>query len=362
MTPDQRRLARSRLWLGITNVGFWVLTAIVGLYWLGNGETISPGTGTVALVLAGAAIVVQAGFDFVGGWILVPGTRPNPIGFLQIWAPAVLGHTLVLVMVGIVSAMSLRITGGFGLGILLATGGLSLGRRHLLRIIGGVGTRELTQNSETIFVAAVDDPSFTGAIVGLGHTAKSLFPERWMDVLPESDLRVEWIRRRWQSANGLPGRAFMVILLWNLLGAFAGTRLFHLNHRTPTLALLGHACWMTLWTFASLLVLPIFSRKSVFAADRAVADLGHDPRGWIVLFPHLVGEDGSGNGVVQAIFYPVPSAARRLHQLELPYTDFVPGNLARSNLYYSWSSLTLLGRAVHCNVGRPALWVFPPSA
>ena len=41
---------------------------------------------------------------------------------------------------------------------------------------------------------------------------------------------------------------------------------------------------------------------------------------------------------------------------------FVAGNLARSNLYYSWASFTLLGRAVHCNVGRPSLWVFPPSA
>ena len=41
---------------------------------------------------------------------------------------------------------------------------------------------------------------------------------------------------------------------------------------------------------------------------------------------------------------------------------FVPGSLARSNLYYSWATLTLLGRAVHCNVRRPALWVFPPLA
>ena len=66
---------------------------------------------------------------------------------------------------------------------------------------------------------------------------------------------------------------------------------------------------------------------------------------------------------MQAVFYPVPSAARRLLRLEGPRpTGFVPGSLARSNLYYSWAACTLLGRAVHCNVGRPALWVFPPSA
>jgi hypothetical protein len=361
MTPEQCRLARSRLRLGITNVGFWVLTAIVGLRWLANRETIGPDFFTIALLFA-MAIAVQAAFDFVGGVILVPYPRPTPMGFVRIWLPAFFGHTLVLAVVGILSAMSLRITGGFGLGILFATGGLSIGRRHLLRIIGGVETKERTQNSEAIFVATVDDPAFTGGIVGLGRAARSLLPNRWIDALPESDLRVELIRRRWQIANGLPGRAFVGILLWNLLGAFIGTQLFHFNLRTPTPALLGHACWMTLWTFVSLLVLPVLSRKSVFAADRAVADLGHDPRGWIALFPHLVGEDGSRNAAVQSIFYPVPSAAMRLNQLGHPAADFGPGNLARSNLYYSWATLTLLGRAVHCNLGRPALWVFPPSA
>ena len=35
---------------------------------------------------------------------------------------------------------------------------------------------------------------------------------------------------------------------------------------------------------------------------------------------------------------------------EKPAPRFVPGSLTRSNLYYSWATLTLLGRAVHCNV------------
>ena len=109
-------------------------------------------------------------------------------------------------------------------------------------------------------------------------------------------------------------------------------------------------------------MLPALSRKAVFAADRAAADSGHDPRAWITRFPDLVGEDGSPNAAVQTIFYPVPSTEMRLRQLDHPSTGFAPGNLARSNLYYSWATFTLLGRAVHCNAGRPALWVFPPSA
>ena len=60
-------------------------------------------------------------------------------------------------------------------------------------------------------------------------------------------------------------------------------------------------------------------------------------------------------GAVETIFYPMPSAARRLRQIEKPLTGFIPASLSRSNLYYSWATLTLLGRAVHCNVGRPVL-------
>ena len=88
----------------------------------------------------------------------------------------------------------------------------------------------------------------------------------------------------------------------------------------------------------------------------------HDPRAWIINFSHLTGEDGSANARVQNVFYPIPSAARRLRQLAEPAGGCLVGNLARNNLFYSLATLTLLGRAVHCNIDRPELWVFPPSA
>ena len=354
------QLARPRLWLGITNVGFWVLAACAGLYWLVICRADAPGT---ALLFSNGigAIATQAVFDLIGGVMLIPRPRPSVMTFLRGWSRGVLGHTLVLIGVGIVSAISLRLTGGFSAGIVLATAALALGRRHLLRAIGGVATTELAHDGEKLLTGAVNDLAFTGGIVGLGRRAKSLLPTRWLNTLPKPELAAESSRRRWQIANALPARAFMLILLWNLLGTFTGTRALHLAHRTPAVALLGHACWMTLWAFASLLVLPALSRKAVFAADRAAADSGHDPHAWITRFPALVGEDGSRNAAVQTIFYPVPSVEMRLRQLDHPSTGFVPGNLARSNLYYSWATFTLLGRAVHCNVGRPALWVFPPA-
>ena len=361
MTPEQLNLARRRLWLGITNVGFWVLLSAVGLYWLRCYDASGFNLRRLGFTFA-AAVAVQSVFDFIGGSWLMPEPRSSMMTFLRCWSRGVLGHTLALAGVGFLSYVSFQLTGGFGPAILLATAGLALGRRHLLRAVAGVSIKESPHDGGKLLVANTTDSAFTGGIVGFGRRAKSLVPGRWLANLPKEELAVESGRRQWQMESSLTGRAFILVLCWNLLGAYVGSLAFKLAERAPAEALLGHACWMTLWAFVGLLMLPALSRPAVFAADRATADSGCDPRRWIERFPSLVGEDGSSNSTVQTIFYPIPSAEFRLRQLDQPPSGFVPGNLARSNLYYSWATLTLLGRAVHCNVVRPALWVFPPSA
>ena len=361
MSPQQITLARRRLWIGISNVGFWVLAAGSGLYWLTTAgkTTLDPR----ALVTIGlVAVALQAVFDFIGGVAVIPEPRPTVSEFLRRWFRGVLGHTLVLGSVGLLSYASFAFTGGYSLAILLATAGLALARQQLLRAIGGVTTKAITHRGETILTAIATDPAFTGGLVGMGRRARSLLPAHWLETLPAAEVTAETSRRRCQLENGWPRRAFVLLLGWNLLGAYAGSLVFQWADRTAVEALLGHACWMTLWAFGGLLLLPALSRAAVFAADRAAADSGHDPRDWIKRFPNLVSEDGNPDPRIQTIFYPVPSAALRLLQLGKAPPGFVPGNLARNNLYYSWATLTLLGRAVHCNVGRPELWVFPPSA
>ncbi len=361
MTLDQMKLARSRLRLGIANVGFWVLAACGGLYWVARlgGNLIDSG---LCVLIGVAAIMAQVVFDFIGGLWLMPSPRPTATVFLLRWFPGALGHTLVLAGVGLLSYASFIFSSGFALAVLVASVALALGRSHLLRMIGGASMSKNTHGGQTGISAAVDDPAFTGGIVGFGCRAMSVLPTRWRESLPKSELAVESRRREWQIANGLPGRTFVVVLSWNLLGAWVGTSVLELAKRAPAEALIGHACWMTLWAFASLLVLPVLSRKAVFAADRAAADSGLEARAWITRFPTLTGEDGNASSAIQTIFYPIPSTAMRLRALDHAPAGFVPGNLARSNLYYSWATLTVLGRAVHCNVGCPALWVFPPSA
>lgn len=360
MTPEQSVLARRRLWLGITNVGFWVLASAAGLGWLAVDRD---AWARLRFPYVAAGILgVQAVFDVVGGRVLMPAPRPSLPGYLRVWVRGVMVHSLVLAGVGAMGWASLRWTGGFCAGVAVSSVVLALGRRFLHGAVSGAPARkQVLEDGRTVLVSAVDDPGFTGGIVGFGRRALSLLPEGWNRRVPRTELVVELFRRRWQAERGLPGRAFLLLLGWNLLGAWVGSLAFHLGVLPAGPALLGLACWMTLWTFVSLLVLPVLGRGTVLAADRAAADARLDPAGWIRLFPEITGEDGSGRAVVQNIFYPIPSADLRLRSLGQRRRGWVLGNLARGNLYQSLAGFTLLGRAVHCNVGRPALWVFAPS-
>jgi len=359
MTLEQLTLARSRLRLGIANVGFWVVTATGGLWWLMSGG--AHGLDPWAFVIIGLAVIVfQAAFDVIGGAWLMPSPAPAPGEFLRRWLRGVVCHSSVLAGVGLLSWASFRLSAGFALAVLMATVGLALGRRQIFRAMAGAAISEIPRDGRKNLAAAVSDPAFTGGIVGFGRRALSLWPARWLEDLPQSELAVEARRREWQLTHGLNERALVAVLGWNLCGTSLGTFAFALAYRTPAEALFGHACWMTLWAFVGLLVLPALSRGTVFAADRAAAAAGLAPAAWITRFPGLTGEDGSANAAVQTIFYPIPSVKMRLRSID--DAPLVLGSLARNNLYYSWATLTLLGRAVHCNVGRPALWVFPPSA
>jgi hypothetical protein len=361
MTPEQTKLARRRLSLGIINVGFWVVASICGLIGISSGRRLIDGAEVVSLVAA--VVGIQAVFDTLGGWILMPGERPTLPDFLQRWSRGALVYGLTWVTLGFVAMLSLRWTGGFCTGLVVSIMALALGRRFLhIAISGARSTPSVAANGERVLVTRVDDPSFTGGLVGFGSRAAILVPETWCRTLPGSELHIEFSRRRWQAENGLPLRTVLIVLFWNLTGCLIGARAFDLGSLPTGAALLGQACWMTLWSFLGLLVLPGLGRSAVFAADHAMRAKGLDPSPWIQRLPTLTGEDGNPRPWVETVFYPIPSAVRRIESLGSPVRGPVLGDLARSQLFYSLAGLTLLGRAVHCNVGRPALWVFPPSA
>lgn len=358
-TQQHNRYARKRLFLGITNVGWWVVLALAGLIMLPRFDVGIRDLAWIAL----SALVIQSCFDAVGGWVLrADRTHPFP-RFLEGWARGCLLHTLVLSGMACLYYLNFQWTQGFAVAIVMSTLLLASGRLALLRAMGAIRLTERAGLPHKVLAVDTPDPGFTGGIAGIGKHARIILPSHWFQLLSKQQLDAEIFRRQWQLDQRMPQKSLLAILGWNLAGYGAGAWFLGLGNMPWTEALLMYSCWMTLWGFLGLLILPSLSRGAVFAADKAAAAAGFEVTPWITRYPQIVAEDGSSNPLVESIFYPVPSAANRLSQLngsEDRATAGV-GGLARTNLYLSWATLTLLGRSVHCNAGRPALWVYPPT-
>jgi hypothetical protein len=121
--------------------------------------------------------------------------------------------------------------------------------------------------------------------------------------------------------------------------------------------------WFTLWSFLGLLTLPTLSRRGVIEIDERAQAEGYAAsliRQNTERLDRLQDGEPRRPALVETIFHPVPSVENRL---EGPRSHQVIGfwDAARTSVYLSLAGIGLLGRAVHCNCGRPALWVFLPT-
>ena len=64
---------------------------------------------------------------------------------------------------------------------------------------------------------------------------------------------------------------------------------------------------------------------------------------------------------VESIFHPIPSLESRRRALGDSPRGLAPWHVARTAIYLSIAGMNPLHRLVHCNVGRPELWVFLPA-
>ena len=317
MTDTQLKTARHRLALGISNVGFWVLVSVAGLVWLGPSNTPPIRESDLVKWLL-AAVAFQGLFDWVGGTVFMPPVSMVPTGFLFRWLRGVLVHSALLAATGFLGYWSYRLSGGFGSGVALSSLGLFWGRRQIFGLVSGARVRPAAVGDAACRSAQAQDPSFTGGVCGAGLKATVLLPELWERSLTGSEMETVLQRRLWEVQNWLPARALLFVLSWNLAGSAIGSFLLDIPGRAPEPALLLQCCWMTLWGFVGLLLLPTASRSAVFAADHAAAAKGCDAAGWIRRFPEITGEDGNAKTVLQRVFYPIPSARERLHWLGPP--------------------------------------------
>jgi hypothetical protein len=379
--------ARQRLLLGIAGVGSTVLLATAALAFdlphrfmdpLAD-QTFGTAVASIALVWMWHAALL-APIDILGGLIVVrksPGVLRWCVGWLR-------GVAVQWLCFAIASALLLRAGQLFGvtrtLLVFLLLQLVLLSRQGLIAWLAGSVRMQptspaLATASEAAGIAPrivrevdADDPSFVGAWTGVD--ARRLWvPQRWVRELSAEQLTVALTRRAGVRDLGLRRRGVLVAMAWNTVG-------FALAASAPRADLMTAAgfvtvmAWFTLWCFVGVLVLPTLSRPAVITADRwARSSYAIDVlTQTITQLDAWQDDEEIRSPGVEAVFHPVPSRSVRLRAL---LDSAQPTNTAavasgawqatRMMLYLSWAGVGGLSRAVHCNVGRPALWVMLPG-
>ena len=378
--------ARARLWLGICGVGTTVVLA-AGLVVGQIPELLLPDSGEWRLVdavaLAGFMIgfvLLMLPFDVLGGYVL---PRRHVRKSLSFWSFArhwVLGVTVqstLFMVTGLLILACGRVAGLPGaLGVIAFTGvGYLVFQRLLARTVSGLvwqqGERPLeavVQKLESwglrkpnILVVDHDDPGFTGGVAGWPGLETIIVPRKWLDLLSTEELGVAIFRRLQAVGSGSRLRGLLLAFSWILCG-FAVSTLVPGGGVGSVAQLVTTCCGFACWMFAGLLILPTVSRVASYAIDRRVVEQGVPAEllgSTLKKLDQLQDDEPERAAWIERIFHPVPSVdnRRRLNRSR----SIGAWHAARMMLFLSWSCLGLLSRAVHCNAGRPELWVLLPT-
>ncbi len=374
------------MWIGIGGVGLIVVSCLIAILEGLPGRFLPTSReGSIAdigwiLLLLGSVVAFMAPLDFLGGYF-VPSRfhRQNlPLwSFLRKWSRGVAVQAILFLLSSLVI---LTIGRNFGLlGVLVWITGMSMvyvgfPKRLVLAMTGGRWNvdddkvnRSLDRASgwglEKLPVVVVHntDPGFTGGVVGLPRFESIMVPRDFVDKLTTDQLAIVFARRLVAVESGSRTRGILLSLVWIVSG-------FSLASLLPgagvaSVSELATTCLgFTIWTFLGLLALPTVSRQASYAIDGEVLRRGAEAEtlnATIRALDLLQDDEPSRSALIETIFHPVPSVDNRQNKTRgrSPFA----WHTARTTLFLSWTCMGLLARAVHCNVGRPELWVMLPT-
>ncbi len=392
--------ARARLLLGISGVGTSVLLATTVLAFdlparLLSIDARQPIGAAAASLIAALAFGVLAfvPFDLIGGaWLVREKSAPSV--FFRRWLRGVAAQLLVWCASIVVLLAGTRTWGAGGalLAFVLMQLVLAGTRGWFAQRVAAMPVRATPAivsraaeraglDASQLRVLDVPDEGFVGGWSGVrGGTL--LIPLRW-SLLPDRALEATLARRRIIRDSGAHQRGVLAAILWNTLGFALVVGLLPYVTVAPLASAAGlctAAAGMTLWAFLGVLVLPTPSRAAVFAIDAASVEAVEPAttrapittaaaRDAIEQLDRWQDDEPARSRRVETIFHPVPARSERVRRLAAPQTS-APAiqrwyasihHVARHALWLNWASLTPLSRAVHCNVGRPSLWVMLPG-
>ncbi len=364
---------RARLYLGISAVGTFVVLSAIGLLLDLPGLVqvrVGPSLAEQLPILAGFVAIyalLHLPFDLFGGYLLplrsgrahLPASR-----YLAGLGRGVAVHSALLFLNAVVLMLAGRYGGvastaaaGLVLAVLLLRGRLMIA--SLLAMLKW--TVAAPEGHLPVYLAASADEGFTGAIVGVFRPRYHILPAKWNDVLGPEGFAYARYRRALavKTGNWFRGRA--IALLFTPIGLILSAWLVGSRLGTAS-GTIEFSLWFSLWSFVGLLILPTFSRRGVTEVDeraRAEGTPDEQIRRNTQLLDGLQDGEPDRPSFVESIFHPIPSVTNRL---EGPRSQGGIGcwDAARTTVYLSLAGLGLLGRAVHCNCGRPSLWAFLP--
>jgi len=371
---------RARLWLGISAVGTLVTSAclllsldIAGVIEQRVDSTISGQMiGLAVFVLSYSAI--QFPFDVLGGYLLPKHfgrSHPRFFRYLLNLCRGVIVHATLL----FISAIGICFAGRWGGSVGTAAAGLIMstlllaGRSTLatlmasLKLVQDGASNVMSGDALHLRFARSMDEGFTGGIVGVLHARLQIIPAQWRELLSPEGFEIAVYRRSIAVNTGIWRRGRNLAILFTAAGLTISTWLVAPMKLGTVGGTIEFSLWFTLWSFVGLLSLPTPSRRGVIEIDEVVNSEGNSSEA-LRTMTRLLDELQDGEPVkptfVETIFHPIPSVRTRL---EGPRSSGVIGfwDAARTSIYLSLAGLGLLGRAVHCNCGRPALWVFLPT-
>ncbi|MEM9826977.1 MAG: hypothetical protein AAF958_10335 [Planctomycetota bacterium] len=392
--------ARSRLWLGISGVGCIVVLSSILLVTglplkvLPSGTTWSAGDVVALLSMIGLLFAALLPLDLLGGLLLPNRSRPQtitPVAFVTSWIRGVVTQGAMFL-----AASVLILAGGraFGLGgatvavlglaiMLLAfqlpiakwtgslqsvdesegkpDGSISKGKSSAAMDAAVEQTSQWGFKRKPVLILKHQDSGFTGGIVGLPGMESLVIPAVLLEKLSTDQLAVVIARRLEAIQSGGRTRGILLALAW-VLGGFV------LSASLPgagvaSVGELAMTCLgFTLWTFLGLLTLPTLSRQAAYAIDRTMLDRGATPEtlhSAVQTLDRLQDDEPERSAWIETIFHPVPSVNNRRGEAASQWP--IAWHAARMTLFVSWACMGMLVRAVHCNVGRPELWVMLPT-
>jgi len=369
-------LARARLLLGVFAVGATVVGAATVL-WLDlptrhfSDDPAAPLRSTVVMALLGPLVwmVAMLPLDLLGGLVAVR-RRPGLAAWVVSWIRGVLVQLVVLAIGGAGLVLTARHFGVAGT-IAMASVGAALtlarlddlarlGAKLRLRPTSGPQRRlDAAGLGEAATIVSTPDEAFVGGHAGLLHS-RLLVPASWFS-LPET-VTVALLARRRVAEQAMRRLGVLSAIAW--IGLGAAVTALGVGAPTSTAGLLEFAAGMTLWSFLGVLVLPTPSRHAVLSVDAAAAR-EVDPAALqeaIATLDRWQDDEPERDAWIEAIFHPVPSRGTRSRALAIGGGDRGGAwRVARLALPAGLAGWSLLGRAVHCNLGRPALWWMLPG-